>query len=90
MRAIYEAFMTRIIFDFRLKRLKDMFSENSFREKINMSEVNSINWARIASQSVYFFWSYIQSAQYDKKVNFIVPTGNFFSKVSKGFSIVNL
>jgi len=62
-------------FDDCQKIVKDMFSENSFREKINMSAVNSINWARIVCQVVYYFYSYFKFR--NKKVNFSVPTGNF-------------
>jgi threonine synthase len=57
--------------------VKSLLVSKDLKKVTELSAVNSINWARIASQSVYFFWSYIQSAQYDKKVNFIVPTGNF-------------
>ena len=44
-------------FDDCQKLVKEMFSENNFREKINMSGVNSINWARIVCQIVYYFYS---------------------------------
>ena len=37
--------------------------------------MNSINWARLIAQAVYYFWAYIQLNQ--EKVNFIVPSGNF-------------
>ena len=40
-----------------------------------MSGVNSINWARIVCQIVYYFYSYFKFQ--NKKVNFVVPTGNF-------------
>ena len=62
-------------FDDCQKIVKDMFSENSFREKINMSGVNSINWARIICQIVYYFYSAFKFK--NKKINFSVPTGNF-------------
>tara|TARA_Y100001970_G_scaffold274303_1_gene373817 strand:+ start:218 stop:1594 length:1377 start_codon:yes stop_codon:yes gene_type:complete len=62
-------------FDDCQKLVKEMFSENSFREKINMSGVNSINWARIICQIVYYFYSYFKFQ--NKKVCFAVPTGNF-------------
>ena len=55
--------------------VKEMFSENNFREKINMSGVNSINWARIVCQIVYYFYSFFKFK--NKKVSFSVPTGNF-------------
>ena len=62
-------------FDDCQKIVKEMFSENSFREKINMSGVNSINWARIICQIVYYFYSAYKIK--NKKINFSVPTGNF-------------
>ena len=62
-------------FDDCQKHVKEMFSENQFREKINMSGVNSINWARIVCQIVYYFYSYFKFN--NKKINFVVPTGNF-------------
>tara|TARA_B100001029_G_C14977349_1_gene403888 strand:- start:292 stop:1032 length:741 start_codon:yes stop_codon:yes gene_type:complete len=42
-----------------------------------MSGVNSINWARIAVQTVYYFFSYFKIAKQNEKINFSVPTGNF-------------
>ena len=42
-------------FDDCQRLVKDMFADKNFREKINMSGVNSINWARIAFQIVYYF-----------------------------------
>jgi threonine synthase len=57
--------------------VKSLFVSNDLKKITTLSAINSINWARIASQSVYFFWAYLQSLQYDKNVNFIVPTGNF-------------
>ena len=57
--------------------VKSLFVSDDLKKITTLSAINSINWARIASQSVYFFWAYLQSLQYDKNVNFIVPTGNF-------------
>ena len=54
--------------------VKQMFNDEQFREKINMSGVNSINWARIICQIVYYFYAYFKISS---KVNFSVPTGNF-------------
>ena len=62
-------------FDDCQKIVKDMFSDNEFRESINMSGVNSINWARIICQIVYYFYSAFKFQ--NQKVNFSVPTGNF-------------
>ena len=54
--------------------VKKMFNNEQFREKINMSGVNSINWARIICQIVYYFFAYFK---FSTKLNFSVPTGNF-------------
>ena len=62
-------------FDDCQKIVKEMFTDNKFREDINMSGVNSINWARIACQIVYYFYSSFKFQ--NKKINFSVPTGNF-------------
>jgi len=56
--------------------VKSMFSDNNFSKSINMSGVNSINWARIIAQSVYYFYTYFLSKN-EKPINFSVPTGNF-------------
>jgi len=62
--------------------VKSMFSDQDFSNSINMSGVNSINWARIIAQSVYYFYAYfasdfVKSCDYKELVNFSVPTGNF-------------
>ena len=55
--------------------VKQMFSDLEFSKSINMSGVNSINWARIIAQTVYYFYAYFKL---DKDtVSFSVPTGNF-------------
>ena len=64
-------------FDDCQKLVKSMFVDQSFNNKINMSSVNSINWARIITQIVYYFFSYFQINNGDQKINFSVPTGNF-------------
>ena len=55
--------------------VKSMFSDLNFSKSINMSGVNSINWARIIAQSVYYFYSYFKLNK--QTVSFSVPTGNF-------------
>ena len=57
--------------------VKLMFVDNEFKNKINMSGVNSINWARIISQIVYYFYAFFKIEEKEKKINFSVPTGNF-------------
>jgi threonine synthase len=56
--------------------VKSMFADKEFSNAINMSGVNSINWARIIAQAVYYFYTYFQ-VQDNRPVNFSVPTGNF-------------
>ena len=56
--------------------VKSMFSDKEFSESINMSGVNSINWARIIAQAVYYFYTYFKLDS-DKPISFSVPTGNF-------------
>ena len=55
--------------------VKLMFSDNNFAKSINMSGVNSINWARIIAQTVYYFYSYFQIGK--ENISYSVPTGNF-------------
>ena len=57
--------------------VKSMFADKSFSNEIKMSGVNSINWARIIAQSVYYFYSYFLIEDKDRPINFSVPTGNF-------------
>ena len=56
--------------------VKSMFADKEFSKSINMSGVNSINWARIIAQAVYYFYTYFQ-VQDKRPMNFSVPTGNF-------------
>jgi threonine synthase len=56
--------------------VKQMFSDLNFSKSINMSGVNSINWARIIAQAVYYFYTYFK-LNVDKPISFSVPTGNF-------------
>ena len=62
-------------FDDCQKIVKKLFLDNNLQEKTSLTAVNSINWARIISQTVYYFWAYVNLNT--DKVNFIVPTGNF-------------
>jgi len=55
--------------------VKQMFSDLEFSKSINMSGVNSINWARIIAQAVYYFYSYFKLGK--ENISFSVPTGNF-------------
>jgi threonine synthase len=57
--------------------LKDMFNDHAFRDRMALSGVNSINWARIMAQIVYYFTSAISLGAPDRPISFTVPTGNF-------------
>ena len=57
--------------------VKACFNDRSFRDKVGLSAVNSINWARLMPQIVYYFTSAIALGAPDKPVAFCVPTGNF-------------
>jgi threonine synthase len=57
--------------------VKALFNDSAFRERHSLSAVNSINWARIAAQVVYYFRAALALGAPDREVNFSVPTGNF-------------
>ena len=57
--------------------VKDMFNDHRFRDGVSLSGVNSINWARIMAQIVYYFTSALSLGAPDRPVSFTVPTGNF-------------
>ncbi|HEX5509925.1 MAG TPA: threonine synthase [Pseudolabrys sp.] len=57
--------------------VKAMFNHHAFRERVRLSGVNSINWARIVAQIVYYFTAAAALGAPRRKVGFTVPTGNF-------------
>jgi threonine synthase len=57
--------------------VKAMFNHASFRDRVHLSGVNSINWARIVAQAVYYFTAAVSLGAPHRKVSFTVPTGNF-------------
>lgn len=57
--------------------VKAMFGDEAARKELKLSAVNSINWARIMAQIVYYFWAGLQLGSPQRVVNFTVPTGNF-------------
>ncbi len=63
---------------------KTIFNDLEFKEKHALSSVNSINWARIAAQVVYYFRAALALGAPHRAVNFSVPTGNF-GNVLAGF-----
>ena len=57
--------------------VKAMFADVPFRQGLNISAVNSINWARIMAQIVYYVVAAVRLGAPDRAVSFAVPTGNF-------------
>ena len=57
--------------------VKSMFNHQTFRDRVRLSGVNSINWARIVAQVVYYFTAAVALGSPHRKVAFTVPTGNF-------------
>jgi len=62
-------------FDDCQKIVKELFIDDELQNHTSLTAINSINWARLIAQVVYYFWSYLQINQ--KEINFIVPSGNF-------------
>lgn len=57
--------------------MKETFADLEFKNKFHLGAVNSVNWARILAQTVYYFHAYNQVAEGNSKLSFSVPTGNF-------------
>jgi len=57
--------------------VKGLFNHHAFRDRVRLSGVNSINWARIVAQVVYYFTAAATLGAPHRKVSFTVPTGNF-------------
>jgi threonine synthase len=64
-------------FDDCQARLKDMFNDAGFRDGVRLAGVNSINWARVLAQVVYYFTAAVALGAPYRAVDFCVPTGNF-------------
>lgn len=64
-------------FDDCQARVKDMFNDFAFRDGVRLAGVNSINWARVLAQVVYYFSSAVSLGAPHRPVSFTVPTGNF-------------
>ncbi len=57
--------------------LKELFNDLDRRDRLSLAGINSINWARIMAQSVYYFVSAVALGAPGRGVSFCVPTGNF-------------
>jgi threonine synthase len=64
-------------FDDAQARVKDMFNDFAFRDGVRLAGVNSINWARVLAQVVYYFSAAVSLGAPGRSVSFTVPTGNF-------------
>ncbi|QUS35132.1 threonine synthase [Falsirhodobacter algicola] len=64
-------------FDDCQARVKDMFNDFAFRDAVGLAGVNSINWARVLAQVVYYFTAATALGAPHRPVSFTVPTGNF-------------
>ena len=64
-------------FDDCQARVKDMFNDLAFRDEVQLAGVNSINWARVLAQVVYYFSAAVSLGAPGREVSFTVPTGNF-------------
>lgn len=64
-------------FDDAQALVKAMFNDADFRTRYNLSAVNSINWARLMAQVVYYFYAAVRLGAPERRVAFSVPTGNF-------------
>ena len=62
-------------FDDCQARLKDLFNDHAFRDEVGLAGVNSINWARVVAQIVYYFTACASLGM--RQTDFCVPTGNF-------------
>ncbi|MCQ6279329.1 threonine synthase [Bacillus sp. EB600] len=66
-------------FDDGQRIIKELFADVDYKHKYHLRAINSINFARILAQTVYYFYAYFQVGKEagTKSVNFSVPTGNF-------------
>ncbi len=66
------------MFDDAQTIVKTLFNDGEFKARYSLGAVNSINWARLLAQIVYYFAGYLQAtASNTEKISFAVPTGNF-------------
>jgi len=66
------------LFDDAQDVVKEVSMDKKFKEKYKIGAVNSINWARVLAQVIYYVKGYLSvTKDYTEKINFVVPTGNF-------------
>ena len=76
-------------FDDCQELVKALFEDAPFRHRFRLAAVNSINWARIAAQIVYYVHAALALGAPDREVAFAVPTGNF-GNVFAGYAAARL
>jgi threonine synthase len=64
-------------FDDAQALVKAMFADRAFADRFTLAAVNSINWARLAAQIVYYFYAAVRLGAPERPIAFAVPTGNF-------------
>lgn len=66
-------------FDDGQRIVKQLFNDLDFKDEYSLGAVNSINWARILAQVVYYFyaWGRVTGANPNRRLTYSVPTGNF-------------
>jgi threonine synthase len=64
-------------FDDCQNRLKEMFADVAFRDRVSLAAVNSINWARVVAQAAYYVYAALRLGGLERPLAFSVPTGNF-------------
>jgi len=74
-------------FDDAQSIVKNLFNDDELKDKLHMGAVNSINWARIVVQIVYYFYAYFQVSEDDTTpVTFAVPSGNFGNSLAGNYA----
>ncbi|WP_419920254.1 threonine synthase [Candidatus Poriferisodalis sp.] len=66
--------------------VKALFADRPFRERMRLGAVNSINWARVAAQTVYYVTTAVKLGAPSQQVSFCVPTGNFGNVLAGDFA----
>ncbi|MBO6519703.1 MAG: threonine synthase [Rhodospirillales bacterium] len=69
--------------------VKAMFNDEPFRDRHHLSAVNSINWARVMVQIVYYFHAALHLGAPEHEISFTVPTGNF-GNVFAGYAAMKM
>ena len=68
----------RGVFDEAQDIVKALAGDLAFKQRFRLGAVNSINWARISAQIVYYFWGWLRATEHaGQEVSFAVPSGNF-------------